>query len=131
MKEIKTFPNQRIISVNKQPTDKKHPYTTNNLCAINEAVNTLQSLAGFKLYMYLAMNQNNYTFALSSKDFTQWANVSKTAYHTAFNELVSNGYLVPIEDKPCCFVFNDMKQKQQKEDSNTNLPEKNKEEFSF
>ncbi len=34
---IETVPNQRIIEVNKEPADKQHLYTANNLSAIDEA----------------------------------------------------------------------------------------------
>lgn len=90
---MKTVPNQRIVKVQKQPTDKQHLYTTNNLSAIDQASKRLQSFAGFKLYVYLAKNQNNYEFAFSSKDFMEWSGVSKSAYDTAFTELVKEGYL--------------------------------------
>ena len=93
-KIIKTVPNQRVIRINKSPTDKKNLYTTINLSAIDTAAGLLLSTAGFKLYIYLAKNQNKYTFALSSKDFMEWSGCGKTAYTTAFNELVKQGYLI-------------------------------------
>ena len=90
----KTVPNQRVITVHKEPTDKQHLYTKNNLEAIDEASRTLKSLGGFKLFIYLAKNQDNYNFALSSSDFQEWSGLSRSAYTTAFNELVEHGYLV-------------------------------------
>ena len=94
---IKTVPNQRIIDINKSPTDKQHLYTTNNLASIDEAASRLQSIGGFKLYIYLAKNQNKYTFALSSSDFMEWSGLGKQAYSTAFDDLINQGYL--IQDK--------------------------------
>ena len=61
---MKTVPNQRIIKIKKEPTDKEHKYTMNNLNALNEALEKLDTKGGFKLYMYFAKNQNNYEFAL-------------------------------------------------------------------
>lgn len=91
---MKTVPNQRIIKINKSPTDKQHLYTTNNLQALFDAMHNLTSFCGFKLYMYLAKNQNNYDLALSSTDFCESASCSMTAYNTAFKELVDKGYLI-------------------------------------
>lgn len=94
MTEFKTVPNQRVITVNKEPTDKQNIYTKNNLAALDEAAGKLKSLGGFKLYMYFAKNQDNYKFALSSADFCKWSGVKIGAYNTAFAELVENGYLI-------------------------------------
>ena len=96
MPDIKTVPNQRVISVNKAIADKQHLYTVINLQALNAACRTLQSKAGVKLYLYLAKNQDRYTFALSSADFMEWAGVKIGAYNTAFKELVNSGFLQPI-----------------------------------
>ena len=41
----------------------------------------------------MAKNQNGYEYELSSKDFMEWARVSKPTYLEAFNELVEKGYL--------------------------------------
>ena len=102
-----TVPNQRTIKVKKEPTDKEHLYTTNNLEAVDEAARYLQSKAGFKLYYYIAKNQNNYEFALSSKDFCNWSGVSLRAYNTAFEELEKQGYLVLKEGTKTIYTFYD------------------------
>jgi hypothetical protein len=41
MPNIKTVPNQRVITVYKAPTDKEHLYTSINLQALNLACKTL------------------------------------------------------------------------------------------
>lgn len=107
---LNSVPNQRMITVHKELTDRQHLYTANNLEAIDEAAHYMRSKAGFKLYFYIAKNQNNYQFALSSSDFCNWANVGIAAYRSAFDELIQNGYLVPKdkEDKECkVFTFYD------------------------
>lgn len=104
---MKTVPNQRIIKINKSPTDKQHLYTTNNLQALFEAMRNLTSFCGFKLYMYLAKNQNNYDLALSSTDFCECAGCSMTAYNTAFKELVDKGYLIQKAGTSNIFTFVD------------------------
>ena len=105
-----TVPNQRTITVNKEKTDKSHRYTANNLDALDEAARRLQSKGGFKLYMYLAKNQNNYSFALSSADFCAWSGLGITAYNSAFEELREQGYLIPKDSskpKESRFTFYD------------------------
>lgn len=130
MKQIKTVPNQRIISINKSPTDKQHLYTKNSLEGLSQAASALTSLAGFKLYMYLSMNQNNYSFALSSADFIAWANVSRTAYNTAFNELLTKGYLVQLNTSN--YAFYDIAQNKQEEREAKTLPNSSQNnEFCF
>lgn len=102
---MKTFNNQRIIKVTKEPTDKKHIYTMNNLAALDDAVYKLQSKAGIKLWIYMAKNQDNYNFALSSSDFCQWAGVSLTAYNSAFKELVEKGFLIQSGSNKNNYIF--------------------------
>ena len=91
---MKTVPNQRTITVKKEKTDKEHKYTANNLAALDEAARRLQSKGGFKLYMYLAKNQDKYSFALSSAAFCAWSGLGMTAYNSAFEELKKHGYLI-------------------------------------
>ena len=106
-KKIKTVPHQRTIKVGKSTTDKSHKYTTNNLEALAEASKNLQSLGGFKLYMYLAKNQENYELALSNADFKEWCGLERRAYTTAFEELKAKGYLVPLNDSESIYFFRD------------------------
>lgn len=103
--EIQTVPFQRIVSVNKAPTDKNNLYTPINLQALGYAVNDLQSKAGIKLWLYIGQNTNKYTFALSSKDFCEWAGCSRTAYTTAFEELVKYNYLIPYSEEKNRYKF--------------------------
>ena len=91
---MNSVPNQRIITVQKAKTDRNNPYALFNLEAMRRACYTLESKAGFKMYVYCARHQDNYTFALSREDFMQYANVAETAYKTAVKELIANGYLV-------------------------------------
>ncbi len=106
-KELKTVPHQRTIKVKKSATDRAHKYTANNLEALAEASKNLQSLGGFKLYMYLAKNQNDYELALSSADFKAWSGLASRAYTTAFEELKSKGYLIALNDSESIYFFRD------------------------
>lgn len=103
-------PNQREITVAKAPTDKAHLYTANNLNALDEAARRLQSKGGFKLYMYLAKNQDKYNFNLSSNDFMIWSGLGYTAYTTAFAELEEEGYLILKEGTETIYTFFDKSQ---------------------
>lgn len=101
-------PNQRMLKIHKEPTDRNNLFTANNLMALDEASRLLQTKGGFKLYMYLAKNQNNYKLELSSADFTYWSGLGITAYRSAFNELVEKGYLV--EQSKNNYIFYDKSQ---------------------
>jgi hypothetical protein len=116
MPNIKTVPHQRVISIHKEICDTNNRYTTNNLCALDQAAFRLQSKGGFKLYMYLAKNQNKYNFALSSSDFCAWSGLGLAAYRSAFAELEANGFLIPKESGSNIYIFYD---KPQIEDQNS------------
>lgn len=97
-KEIKMErkPNQRKIQIEKKQGNKNNLYSVNTLETIDEAAKRLQTKAGFKLFFYFAKNQNNFSLLLSSKHFCEWSGVSLTAYNSAFNELIEQGYLKQI-----------------------------------
>ncbi len=103
----RTVPNQRTIIVRKSPTNKQNLYATLNLSALDEAARRIESYGGFKLYIYLAKNQDNYNFALSSIHFQEWSGCGRVAYASGFNELVEKGYLVPNPKVKNGFIFYD------------------------
>ena len=76
MANFKTSPNQKTITVCKAICDNQNYYTMINLEALDKAAQTLKSGA-FKLWIYLAKNQNNYTFALSNKAVTEYFGIKK------------------------------------------------------
>lgn len=121
MATINTVPNQRCLTIHKEPTDKQHLFTANNLAALDEAARRLQSKGGFKLYMYLAKNQNKYHFALSSNDFCCWSGLGIAAYRTAFEELENQGYLIRKEDSQTNYIFYDKAQKEDIEAAKDNI----------
>ena len=103
-------PNQRTVSVHKEECSKKNKYTANNLAALDEAAHMLQSKGGFKLYMYMAKNQDKYNFELSSSDFMQWSGLGYSAYTTAFKELEDKKYLILKEGTDTVYTFYDKAQ---------------------
>jgi len=60
--------------------------------------------------MYLAKNQDKYNFNLSSNDFMLWSGLGYTAYTTAFEELVNEGYLIVKDGTKDIFTFYDKSQ---------------------
>lgn len=97
--EFNSNPNQRYIKINKELCDNKSAdnyYARINLIALQEAMHYLTPKA-FELWIYFAKNLDKHTFYLSKVDFLSWSNIGKTSYYNAFNELVSNNYLIPID----------------------------------
>lgn len=102
-----TVPNQRVLTINKEPCNKENKYSVNNLSALDEAARRLNTKAGFKLYIYLAKNQDKFSFALSSQDFCYWSGCGRTAYRSAFEELEKEGYLIKSLDQENRYTFYD------------------------
>ena len=131
-KPIETVPNQRVLTIHKEPTDKQHKYTCNSLESLGEAAKMLQSKGGFKLYMYLAKNQDKYNFALSSSDFCNWSGLGIAAYRTAFEELEKQGYLIINGSSTNNYIFYDKAQKEdeaaEKDNINITIPTEKVEE---
>ena len=87
--ENNSNPNQRIVTINKEPVDgkeEKNYYAIINLLALKNAMHTLTPKA-FELWIYLSKNQNEFTFYLSKVDFLNWSNVKEQSYYNAFNDL--------------------------------------------
>ena len=108
MNNLKTVPNQKVITVKKQPTDKQNYYTMINLNALELAEIDLKAGA-FKLWIYFAKNQNNFTFALSSKEVQENFGIKIKQYNSAIEELIEKGYLV--KEKGFNYYFNELPQK--------------------
>lgn len=98
--EYNSNPNQRTITVNKEPTndvEEKNYYAKINLLALKNAMHTLTPKA-FELWLYFSKNRHKHTFYLSKVDFFSWSNIkSPTTYSNAFKELVNCNYLIPID----------------------------------
>ena len=99
-----TSENQKIVIVNKATTDKKHPYTPINIEVLNNALTTLKGNE-FKVWMYIAKNQNQFTFALSSKETCRICNICRYTYVNAIHALLDKGYLVPKVDEKNVYIF--------------------------
>ena len=105
MSNIKLVPNQKAITVHKEPCDntcKENYYAKINLIAMNQAALNLDAGA-FKLWIYFAKNQPGYQFALSKADVEESFGMKKTQYDNAIKELKEKGYL--IQDKGFYYSF--------------------------
>ena len=91
--------NQKGIRIVKTQSDKSHPYSIINAAAIEEAMKTLRPNA-FKLWCYLACNQDGYEFGLSRKEVNEKCHITDKTYVSAVNELIEKNYLVRFELYP-------------------------------
>lgn len=90
-------PNQKVITVNKAPTDVNNIYVKINIDAIEGAIKSLTP-AQFKVWLYFAKNQNGYTLELSKVAVMEFCNVSEKTYKEAIKEMVEQRYLVKRAD---------------------------------
>lgn len=90
---METVANQKTITTKGAKHDKNNIYAMLNIEAAGEAMALLKPNT-FKVWFYLAKNQNNYTFALSAVDCCRTCNVSKPTYLSSIQELIEVGYLV-------------------------------------
>lgn len=87
-----TYPNQRMIHINREPLRKDFLGINNDNW--KSASRDLRPPA-LLLYLYLASNADNYTFALSPVAVRQEIGMARSTYHDQFHILVDKGYLVP------------------------------------
>lgn len=90
---MKTVPNQKTITTKGTLHDKQHTYGMIGIKAMEAAMALLKPNT-FKLWCYMAKNQNDYTFALSCADACGFCNMSKCTYLSSIQELIDVGYLV-------------------------------------
>lgn len=108
MNNFKTSPNQKTITIKKEKADNKNYYCKINLSALECAATDLKSGA-FKLWIYFAKNQDNYSFGLSNKAVAETFGIKKDQYDNAVKELIEKGYL--IEQSKNNYVFKEIKEK--------------------
>lgn len=90
---METVANQKTITTKSAPHDKNNIYACLNIEAMGAAMECLKPNT-FKVWCYLAKNQNNYTFALSKVDCCKFCNISKPTYLAAIQELIDEKYLI-------------------------------------
>ena len=108
MNNFITSPNQKTITVEKEKCDKENHYTMINLLALESAAADLKAGA-FKLWVYIAKNQNGFTFGLSNKAVAEYFGIKKDQYDNAVKELIEKGYLIEIKNNE--YVFKELAEK--------------------
>ena len=122
---METVPNQKTITTKSAKHDKENLYAVTSIEAMSEAMVNLDGSA-FKLWSYMAKNQNNYTFALSRVDACRFCGMSKPTYLKAIQNLIETGYLV--ETSPNHYDFYE-KLPEQKEEIVITVKKEEKFEF--
>lgn len=88
-----TVANQKLITTRGAKHDKNNLYACINIEAMEQAMALLKPNT-YKVWSYMAKNQNNYTFALSCVDACKFCKMSKPTYLSCVQELIEVGYLV-------------------------------------
>ena len=108
MNNYTTSPNQKTITICKEDCNKQNYYAAINLNALELAAIDLKSGA-FKLWIYFAKNQNNFTFGLSNKAVAENFGIKKDQYDNAVKELIEKGYLIQTAKNK--FIFKELAEK--------------------
>ena len=90
---METVANQKLITTKSAKHDKNNIYAMINIDAMEKAM-TLLKPNTYKVWCYMAKNQNNYTFALSCVDACRFCKMTKPTYLKCVQELIETGYLV-------------------------------------
>ena len=96
MAYIETVPNQLVIKIKKEQCNEDTNYMKVNMTALESASKDLKAGA-FKLWIYFAKNQSEYTFALSPQHVKNIFGINKTQYNSAKAELINKGYLKQMD----------------------------------
>ena len=87
-----SFPHQRMVKVHREKAKSDFLGIKNeNWKAASRDLGPY----ALQLYLYLASNADNYTFALSPVAVRQAIGMARSTYHDQFHKLVDKGYLVP------------------------------------
>lgn len=87
-----TYPNQRMVRVHRERIQVDFLGIKNENW---QAASRDLGAHALQLYLYIASNANNYTFALSPVAVRQAIGMARSTYHDQFHKLVDKGYLVP------------------------------------
>ena len=86
-----TFPNQRMITIHREEVKSDFLGIKNENW---QAASRDLGAHALRLYLYLAANADNYSFALSPADIRQRIGTPNSTYRDKFMILVDKGYLV-------------------------------------
>ena len=100
-----SFPNQRLVCVHRERASSNFLGIKNTNW---QAASRDLGAHALQLYLYLAANADNYTFALSPTAIRQAIGMARSTYHDQFRKLVDKGYLV--QSKGNTFEFYEVPQ---------------------
>lgn len=117
---MKTYANQKVITIEKTEADKKHTYLTINKECLMNAIAGL-SHNELKIYLYLASNQDGFKMALSSSDISEKLNIHVRNVQTAINALIDKQYIKQQQGNQ--YIFYDTPMQADDNASDTLVPE--------
>lgn len=94
------YPNQKVITIRKEKCQEDFLQIKN--MNWQKACNNL-TYSAFKLYLYMARNQDGYSFALSYEAVNALIPMSRKTYDKAIKELKDNGWLIKVEGNSWIF----------------------------
>ena len=99
-----TYPNQKIITVFKDKCEKDFLQINNDAW---KAASNMLTYSAFKIYLYMASNKDNYSFALSYAALNEDIPMSRNTYDKAIKELIEYGYLSRSHEEKNVWIFHD------------------------
>lgn len=95
------YPNQKEITVHKEPCDQQNIYAKINKKAMYQAMKNYsgRKAPSFELWCYIASSQSGRVFVLSPTAIEAEIGMGVDAYRTAVKNLIDDGYLVLKNDE--------------------------------
>lgn len=98
------YPNQKRITITKEPIGKSDYYLRVRKDALRQAAQTLQA-GSFKLYIYLADNKEGFALNLSQIAVERDFGIKKNQFYKAVEDLIRAGYLYQPDPSVNNWVF--------------------------
>lgn len=130
MAQFQTTPNQRIISITgKEVCDKNNLYAKVNKKALLKAMKQLTP-TNFEVWLYLASQQNNYTFAFSPSAIQEETGIKRSSLQEGVRVLIKEKYLIPRADNSNVYDFYELPREEPQE-IQIQIHKEQEEEFNF
>lgn len=101
-----SYPNQKIICTHKPKLENDFLMIGNG--DVKDAGKNIKTYTAFRVYLYLAGNNDGYNLRLSRKNVTEELGISKDSYIRAIKELTDSGYVVHRKGNIYDFYVNPM-----------------------
>lgn len=130
MTNFQTNPNQKIISISgKAACDKENIYAKINKKALIEAMKNLTP-TNFEVWLYLASQQSDYTFAFSPAAVQSETGLKKSSLQEGIRVLIKEKYLIKRDDNSNIYDFYEIPREEQEQIINIHI-NKNDNNFIF